>query len=274
MARAVGIEAAWRRAPQDPQELRRALFDPNPAVQGAALRAARRLQPSEASALLPVVRVSLQLPWREVACEAARTLSSWGDASAYHLVTGGARAAEVLGTHAAEVLVDHGEVADLERLQQVLSRFPPSGEHLFLVARFGHPAAWGYLLHHLGNADLADDAAEALATLFGPRVDEDAQTDVGAWRAAIEALAPEPDVRLTRGQPWTPRLLAEELAAGDLTPAHASQLSSELSSRCNLHAPLDLAAWSAEEAAARASLAASTNQVSARYPAGRWAISP
>ncbi|APR80666.1 Hypothetical protein A7982_06013 [Minicystis rosea] len=272
LARAAGILLLGRGARLPADDLRRHLLDPNPAVQHAALRAARSLDATEATPLLALVRISFAFPHRDVAAEAARTLAAWGDVTPCDAVRSDDRAIARLGLHAAEILVRQGGAGDLALLQRILKRTPTSPAHLSIVARFGHPGAWAYLLHHLADPELVDDAADALEALFGTRVDETARESVAAWRSAIHALAPAPGARYAFGEPWHPRALSAKLAAGTLTAAAADLLHAEAMARLGVRAPLDVGAWANVEAGARGAAAAEIAAKEGRYPVGRWAV--
>ncbi|WP_437312617.1 hypothetical protein [Sorangium sp. So ce385] len=271
VARAVAIDVLAGRGALGADDVRTHLLDASPAVAAAAARAAARLDVPAAAPLLPHVRSLLRSPHPAVARAAARALLLSGDPSPYELVRASDPFALGLGLFAAEIVVLRGDAGDLELLQRLLSREPASPEHLAIVARFGHPGAWAYLVHHLNDEELAGNAAAALELLFGPRL-EPGETGVAAWRGAIAALRPAPDVRLLGGEPWRPRAAAAALRSGALSQAAMQPLLDELGVRARVRCRPRLHLWLADS---DADLRLAADEASARdagYRAGSWSV--
>ncbi|MGH7298219.1 MAG: hypothetical protein ACRELB_24990, partial [Polyangiaceae bacterium] len=165
IARAVGIEFLGRRKLLTPQEVRHHGRDANVAVLAAAIASAGVLPPNWAPTFLEPY---LRCPEPVVAWRAAQQLTHLHQVAPYYYLRRDECAA--LGSKALEVLVQFGDASDLERFEGIVARGPATVEVLSATARFGEPSTWAFLVHHLADPELADAAARALLTLFGPIV--------------------------------------------------------------------------------------------------------
>ncbi|MBK8255232.1 MAG: hypothetical protein IPK82_21545 [Polyangiaceae bacterium] len=268
--RAVAVYFLGRKQALPIDQLRSFLFDPDLTVLRAALWAARRLDVTAAEPLFPVVRKWLTFPDATVACTAASTLLAWGLEDPYRALKSGAPETSRLSQLAGEVLVRAGNSEDNTLLANLLARVPKSAATLSTLARFGHPGAWSYLTAQLGDEDLADDAANALETLFGPMVDSDERLDKSAWKSALANAKLDPSARYRRGRPWSPAVVVEELLSGELTRREMGLRLSELRSRCGVTEKVDLAAWLTDLTPALAPLTGAAKRALASYRVGSW----
>ncbi|CAN94278.1 MULTISPECIES: hypothetical protein [Sorangium] len=243
VARAVGVELALRLDPAPARMLNAHLFDSSPVVLQAALRAAGRSRFNDVAPLFPLLERWLHFPHRQVAYLAALALLEGGSTAPYEQIVRGGRLAQILGPLALEILVLAGGARDKEAFARIARSAPLSPSTLSALGRFGHPEAWAIFLHALSDDALAEAAAEALATLFGPLVPPGAELDGPAWRAAIAALKPDPTVRLRRGKAWSAQVVAEEIDQGDLNRWSTAQRLRELAVRAQVEGRVDLAAW-------------------------------
>jgi hypothetical protein len=77
---------------------------------------------------------------------------------------------------------------------------------LSALARFGHLGVAPFLSHHLADDELADAAAEALASLFGARVAPSVSSSAPARRRALSALAPDAGILYRGREAWRPSI--------------------------------------------------------------------
>jgi hypothetical protein len=283
LLRSAGVELAARLTLLAPDALSHHFADPSPLVVAAAARAAARLRYDEAEPLLPWIEAAMRRPDARVAWPAARSMMRWGRLDAYEELRAGAPLGKVLGLRAAELLVMAGEPADLTRLEAILARAPTSPAHLSVIARFGHPAAWARLLHHLGDPDLEDAAVLALTTLFGAAVPHDDRADPAAWKSALLATKWDPLLRYRRGEPWRAEIVAAEVASGALPPIEVEARLDELLVRTRaavalgttpspLIAPCsaDVSLWAPHLTPALAGLGAAAARAAQGRAPGRW----
>lgn len=270
VARAVGVDLLARLRLLGIEDLQRHLADSNVPVLAAACRAVADLDRKEADPIIPILQRWLWFPHRAVAWPAARALLLFGHRDPYADLKASDRLIRVLGPLAAEIVVMAGDPSDMPRLQAILGRVPPGRETLSALARFGHPAAWAYLLHHLENPDRAEAASAALRTLFGPCVEEDDEESPAAWRAAITSKAIEPGVRYRAGEPWSPRVVADECASGHLSRHEIEKRIDELAVRAGLRTRVDLRLFCPDFAPALAQWRAEAAKSSAAHRAGTW----
>lgn len=252
IARAVGVDVASRRGWLSPAEATRLFRDPSPAVIAAALRAQVELVPRGKAGARPADRrgAGAEVPWDamrshlrsadpDVAWSAARALVLLGDPSPYGEARAGALT-EILGAKALEILVLAGEPEDADTVLRIARGLPMTAEVLSALARFGHASARPLLLHALAQPELAEDAAEALATLFGPAVTGEAAMDPRAWTAATASVDATRAVRIRRGAPWSSPIVARECAALSLTGEAAALRLDELLARSGVRPMVDL----------------------------------
>jgi hypothetical protein len=241
LARAVAVELQSRLGLLGMEAALGVLDDAHPAPKAAALRALARLP--ELDAALPRVRACLGLDDPSVAWEAARALTLAGQRDAYLDVRDGGPLAARLGSKAVEILVLDGALDDVATMQRLVRRVPLSAEVLSAVARFGHPAAWAFLVHGLDRPELADDAHRALVTLFGPLVTGEHEHDPAAWREALRRTEIPEGTRWRRGQPWSAQVVLAECASGELSRREIELRQDELRARTGRPASADLAVW-------------------------------
>lgn len=270
IARAAGVDLQARLRLLGVEDLQRHLADANVPVLAAACRAVAELDRTEAEPMIPILQRWLYFPHRAVAWPAARALLLFGHREPYSELQGSDRLIRVLGPLAAEIVVMAGDPSDMPRLQAILRRAPAGKATLSALARFGHPAAWAYLLHHLENPDQAEAASAALRTLFGPCVGEDDEESPAAWRAAITAKAIEPGVRYRAGEPWSPRVVAEECASGHLSRYEIEKRVDELAVRAGLRTRVDLRLFCPDYEPSLRQWRAEATKASASHRAGSW----
>ena len=269
IAGAVGLDLLSRRGALDARRVSSLLDKEAPALLAAAVRALTRitvtLPPAE-----HVERVSslLSHPNSGVAWEAARALTLWGDDAALRALRERRSLASVLGARAAELFVMAGAADDLEHMEQIVACTPTTPDLLDAIGRFGSPLTWSFLLHHLADPELADTAAEALHTLFGPIVEPEFHLRAGAWREALADRDLDPALRYRGGEPWTPKAVAHDLRSEGVTQRDIERGLDELGARTGLGAAIDLAAWGSD---AGTLLNKATEEVLvARWRAGSW----
>lgn len=270
VARAVGVDMLARAGRLAVDQLRPHLFDGNPPVVAAALRAASRMSSADGAPLAPLLERWIHFPDAAVAELAARTLLRWGDARPYDDLRGGGRLAQIVGARALPLFVLAGSKLDLEPLQALVARSARTPALFDALGRFGHPGVAPFLVHHLADEDLADPAAEALITLFGRNAAPEALLSAPAWKAAIAALKPDPATRYRRGEPWKPSVLAAECTSGELSRAQMDLRLDELAARAHIEAPIELGAWTQEAQPMLRGLSAAAGAASATWPAAGW----
>jgi hypothetical protein len=237
LARAMAIDILSRaRALPD---LDRHLADPAAAVAIAAIRAAAR---ADVTALVPQILKWMRSGDPTVAWEASRALGILGRTDPYEEVQRDPAFADLLGVRLFDLMALFGQAKDIDLLEEMVLRGPVTAGHLLALARFGHPEAGPILLAHLPVPELGAKAADALEILFGARVQE--RLDVDAWAKAIGALDPDPEVRLRRGEPYSPRLFVAEHARGRWSRITMERWIDELAVRAKIRAEVDLALWS------------------------------
>jgi hypothetical protein len=267
IARAVGVDLAGRCAALSSDVLRAHVLDPSPAVTLAALRACMRLSADEGAPLRPLIEHWILFPDRRIAFASSLCLIGWGHAAPYEDLVAGGRLAGILGPLALEILVLLGDARDKDLFAKIARRAPLTREVLSAIGRFGHPEAWSILIHSLGDDDLVDDAARALETLFGPIVDPASARNIKAWKAALAAKKPDPEVRLRLGRPWSPCVVADELDTDVLSRGELEARLRELGARVRIDARADLWAWGGAARAGLTRTAAEARRVSALWPA-------
>jgi hypothetical protein len=243
LARAVATELLSRLGQLGAEAVVEALDDANGAVKAAGLRALARGPSLDAA--LSRVRACLRHEEAMVVWEAARALTVGGHGDAYEKVCDGDGLAVTLGWRALEILVMAGGPEDLSLVERLVKRQPMTPEVLSAVARFGHPAAWPYLVHGLGRPEVAEDAERALVTLFGPLVAEEQEEATVAWRKALADGEIPPGTRWRRGEPWSPAAVLAECAIGELSRREVELRHDEIRARTGKSTSKDLAAWDA-----------------------------
>lgn len=269
VARAVGIDVLAQRGLLSPDVLRWHLFDTNVPVLLAAIRAGRACDPTP-EWLAPIVVRWMHHPDAEVAWAAAHSAALLGRADPWLEVQGGGRIVRVLGARVAELFVLFGEAADVPLLDRLLEQEPISRALLSRVARFGHPRSWAFLVHCLGEEEFADDAAEALSTLFGPCVERADLLRGPAWRNAIAEARLDEALRYRRGTPWTPGAIASEITSGELSRAEVELRLDELSVRLAAPQTVNLSRFSGERDNALAAALAALARKGRDITAGSW----
>lgn len=261
----VGLELLSRRGLLEGESASGATQHLSPLVAAAAIRAIAR-QDRTALAIRQI-SPSLRRVEREVAWEAARALTRWGDREAYLDVREGGPLASVLGSHGLEILVMAGSLDDVEALTAITRRVPATAEVLDAIARFGHPGSGAYLLHWLSEDGLARAASRSLETLFGPLVGGMDRRHPAAWREALARTETSAGIRYRGGQPWSVETVCAEHTSGELPRREIESRLDELFARTGRSADVDLALWGPD---ARAGLTATATmqRASVRQDAG------
>jgi len=241
LARAVAVELLSRLGQLGADAVLDALDDHHAAVKAAALRAPARLDGYNTA--LPRIRECLGHCDPAVVSEAARTLTLFGASDAYLDVREGRALAKTLGPYAAEILVLAGSIDDIATMEGLVRRLPLSAETLSVVARFGHPAAWPYLVHGLERPELADAAERALVTLFGPLVVDEPEDAAVVWRGILAATEFPAGAKWRRGKQWSARAVLAECASGELSRREIEPLHDEVRVRTGRLEKVDLGAW-------------------------------
>jgi hypothetical protein len=241
LGRVVGLEVLSRRGLLEPESASAAFEHSSPLVASAAIRAIAR-QERTAAAIMRITP-GLRRPEREVAWEAARTLTRWGDRAAYLDVREGGPLATVLGPRALEILVMAGDLEDIAPFTELVRRVPATAEVLDAIARFGHPDSGAYLVHWLSEDGLARAASQALETLFGPLVGASDRGRPAAWREALALREPSTGIRCRRGLPWSAAAAFAECTSGGRPRQEIERRLDELAARTGVAAHVDLALW-------------------------------
>jgi hypothetical protein len=262
----VGLELLSRRGLLESETASGAAAHVSPLVAAAAIRAMAR-QDRTALAITQI-SPSLRRLEREVAWEAARALTRWGDREAYLDVREGGPLASVLGSHGLEILVMAGSLDDVEALTAITRRVPATAEVLDAIARFGHPGSGAYLLHWLSEDGLARAASRSLETLFGPLVDGADQARPAAWREALARREPSTGIRYRGGQPWSVEIVCAEIKSGRLPRQEMERRFDALHARTGVPTRVELALWGPEATASLTGAADATQ----RSPVRRVAV--
>jgi hypothetical protein len=205
-----------------------------------------------------------------VASAAARALLHWGDDAPLTAVRSRPRFVETIGLDAAELLVLAGSGDDLPHLERVLRRAPPGRAHLSILGRFGHARAFAFLARCLEDDDLADDAAAALASIFGDLTPPGERRSPRAWRAAVAAAKPAPEVRLRRGRPYRPAVVVDECRDLDLPSIEIAARLDELCLRSRLPVRVAIDAFLPALRTALDAAFAAASKADRAAPAGAW----
>lgn len=270
VARAVGVDILARAGRLTVDELRPHIFDANLPVMISALRAIGRLPAADGARLVPLLERWMHFPDPAVAWLAAKALICWGDTRPYDDLRNRGRLASILGGRAVELFVLAGSDLDLAPLQALVSRAARTPAILSALGRFGHPGAAPFLLHYLADEDLGEHAADALISLFGPRVEPDALLSAVAWRAAIVALKLDPGARCRRGVAWTPSGVVADCSSGELSRAQIEPRLDELAARVRIDVPVDLGLWTPETRPMFLGLSAAARACDGAWPASGW----
>lgn len=269
VARAVALDVRSRRGDAPVDALTAALASPHRPLVEVALRALDTLSGSPGALIDPVFQL-LEAPHPTTAWRAARFLTLAGDTRPYHAVRDGAPLAARLGATGLELLVMRGGAGDLALIDARVSRMPVSRDLLSVVGRLGHPRAWSFLAHFLADEMLGEAAESALVTLLGPAVPAPERRRAGAWRSALSTLRPDPAVRLRRGEPWRPGVVAAEITSGALGRVAISARIDEIAARTGARSRVDLGAWSAGVEPALAEVVAAAGAADRRWTPGAW----
>jgi HEAT repeat protein len=240
LARTIAVELLSRLGQLGMEPALAALDDQHVAVKAAALRALARMDGH--NAMLPKIRACLGHGDPAVVCEAARTLTLFGATDVYLSVRERGALSEMLGPYAVEILALAGNLDDIAVMETLIRRQSVSAETLSALARFGHPAAWPYLVHALERSELADAAERALVTLFGPLVIDEPEDAAGVWRGILARTEFPAGTRLRKGERWSARAVIAECAGGELSRREVELLHDELRVRTRRRAH-DLGAW-------------------------------
>ncbi|MBL8718598.1 MAG: hypothetical protein JNL79_21635 [Myxococcales bacterium] len=239
--RGAALECLLRTATPSLDDLADALVDPEPVVVATALRALCHVPEVQK---VPEIAVRLlDHPDPEVAFQAARTTTLFGLDEARLRLRSGAGLTRTLGERAVTILALTGELSDVEAVEAIVRRLEPTPSLLGSLGRFGNPRVASFLLHYLAREELREAAHDALVTLFGPRLEGEAALDPAAWRASIQRLAPDPQVRLRRGAPHSPAAVAAEIGSRALDRAETALRLDELMVEVGRFFPSDLTGW-------------------------------
>ena len=232
---AVGIELSTRRELISRDDLVRWLAAPASEARATAVRCLGLGAALGAHVTAQVAAMLEHEP--RVAVEAARALALWGDWRGLDWVRRTGFEQSDVADAALELFVLSGAEHDLDTLDPILRRRVTTTGHLDLVARFGHPGCWSFLIHHLDDDRLAEAAADALCVLFGALVGEEQRWSRRAWEEAV-AIGPfEDNIRYRGGIPWSPVAVVLEVERGDLTSFAVDQRTAELRARCAPNTP-------------------------------------
>ncbi|WP_437741783.1 hypothetical protein WMF39_40280 [Sorangium sp. So ce1504] len=245
IARAAGVNLRSMRGELPVEALGAALADEHDAVVRAGIWGCERLSPAQRARFVEHLRRLSGEASPAVAWSAARVLVIGGEVE---LVRDEALCAR-LGPYATELFALAGEPGDWPRLESLLGRHRATRGALSAVARFGCPASAGWMIQRLDDETLADDAAEALRTLFGPVVEEARELEAGAWREAIAAQRLDPRARYRGGRALSIAVAAEECASGRLSRVAVEARVDELRARLRLPDAVDVSGfWARAEA--------------------------
>jgi hypothetical protein len=248
-SRAVALLFLGGRGELAPDLLRGSLEGSAPMVQRAAIRACERPPAAARADWLAPLRKLCREAEGVTAFEAARLLALWGDAEVRHGLDEG-WLIERLGARTAELLVLLGHQADGALAIRLLETMPPTPALLSAAGRLGHVELLPRLLPYLADDGLAGAAAEALATACGPAVPPARMHEAAAWREVLDALPRSAAARVRRGKPWSPAVVAEECASGDLARPALERRLDELRARLSRPDPVDVSGWWSEAEAA------------------------
>ncbi|EYF08514.1 hypothetical protein [Chondromyces apiculatus] len=240
-ARAVGIDVLVRAGAMTPVDVAAHLARGSTSMARAAIRASARWRHDEAPTLVLLLEGWTLAEDLDLALAASTALLRMGHTAPYERARAGAPPLAHLGPRALDLFVLAGDDTDLARVEAIVSASPVDGALLSALARYGHVGIWAFLLHHLKDEDLADEAEEALRTLLGDAVPPDEGDQITAWRAAITRMKLDPALRYRRGAPWRPSVVADECRSGSLTAAHVEARLAELGARTEIRATVDLA---------------------------------
>lgn len=267
VARAVGLDLLDRQG-HDPERLVAALGDASPTV---VLAAARALGRSVTTLGGDQLMALLDAPTPGVSLAAARLLLVRGDRTAYDALRRGDALSLTHFPHALDIFVMAGRADDIERMEKLVRGWGPSAHVLNAVARFGHPRSWAYLVHHLGDDDHADAAADALELLFGLLVEPEERLMARAWRVAIASASFDEGMRYRGGVPWSAKHLVDVARSGRLDRIETARAMDEVRARCRLPHPVDLAAWTPHPEEQLSAFASQHKAVLAGFAEGSWA---
>ncbi|UQA58486.1 hypothetical protein [Polyangium aurulentum] len=251
--KALGISLLASQGALDAAEARAAFGFSSPVVQRAAIRACERMPHAARQGSLAGLRALLRGAVPEVAWPAARLLALWDDAEVVRGIEEG-WIFERTGPRAAELLVLAGRPEHGARIEAIASRHARVPGVLSAAGRFGDVRSGGLLVQCLANEELAEEASAALATLFGPVVEDRRALEAGAWRRAIEGMKLAPGTRYRRGKPWSPAAVAAECAAAGFGRVELERRVDELRARMGRPDFVDVTGWWAEAEASVAAL--------------------
>jgi hypothetical protein len=245
IARAAGVNLRSMRGELPIEGIGAALADEHDAVVRAGIWGCERVPPAQRARFVERLRELCGGASPAVAWSAARVLVIGGEVE---LVRDEALCAR-LGPYATELFALAGEPGDWPRLESLLGRHRPTRAALSAVARFGCPASAGWMIQQLDDEALADDAAEALRTLFGPIVEEARELEAGAWREAIAAQRLDPRGRYRGGRALSIAVAVEECASKRLSRLAVEARVDELRARLRLPDAVDVSGfWARAEA--------------------------
>ena len=203
-----------------------------------------------------------------VASAAAYAVTVWRGHEAFTRIREGGPLLDKLGSRCAALFPLAAEAEHVEVLQRVVTAFPVDAATLLAIGRYGQPTVWSFLLHYLGDPNLRDAAERALVTLYGPLLP--AMATPSDWEAAISELDLDPAVRYRRGQPWSPAVVADELAEGALSRDEMLARIDELRARTGIDAAPSLMGWGDAAQAAVTAFAERARVHAQRFSAGSW----
>ena len=270
VARGVGVDLLSRYQKLSPEELAKHLCDPNPPVLLAAMRGLLRLPRPLPPALLSTLAAWMSYPRPSIAWAATRALAVAGVADPYYRAKSDPGFATLLGPNLVELLVLFGDMSDVPLIEAVTRKGPVTPGLLDAIARFGCPKVWAFLVHYLGDADMAGDAADALELLFGERVARPLRLKPHAWRDAIRSAKLSPELRYRHGQPWQPSAIIDEYGRGMIDTSALLGRADEVIVRARLNDMLDLSAWLPEASPRLDAFFGAVSRADGRLAAGGW----
>ncbi|MDI1451635.1 hypothetical protein [Polyangium sp. 6x1] len=253
IARAIGLSFLGARGALTDDEVQRSFSDPSPLVRAAALDACVARSPASQRALVPALRSALLVEDKANAFRAARQLAILGDVEARRAFEDPAVAAR-LGALVGELYVLAGRPEDAAAAETFFTRQTATPALLSAAGRWGSPAVLPRLLQCLADEDLSFAAAEALVVMLGPALAPEEMRDAGAFRRVMASMRLDASSRVRRGLPYSPVVVANECASGELSRGDLGRRVDELRARLGRPEPAPVWGYAADVEASLAPL--------------------